>query len=162
MNRKSKIIKLKYKKTRLTKHGNYLILLFIKNILKKGKEYLALRIIHKVLFLLEYKFKCNSIKIIEQAVCNSQIDFKLNNSNILIEIDLYRSASMAIKNIITITKQRSKFSLVEKLFYAIIEAYYCKGEAVKKHQETITIANTYKLNLENDDHDYNNDDDMYF
>lgn len=154
MNRKTKNIKNKVIQFRGRKHCNLLKLLFVKNLLKNGKTYLATRIINKTLFLLEQKFQYDSLKILEEAVYNSKIDFNLksltanvNSLQIPIEIDSYRAINIGIKNIIALAKQHSTNSLSERLFSAILESFYKKGSAVQKRKENLQIAQKYKINL---------------
>lgn len=157
MTRTTKNIQIKSSQIKFTKHGNFLPFLFVKHILKHGKESLASRIINKTLFLLEYKLNCNSIKILEEAVFNAKIDFDLKPLtsksilvNLPLEIDPYRSINIGIKNIIALTKNKSKLSLSEKLFLAILDSFSKKGEAVKKRIENLQIANRYKTALSED------------
>jgi ribosomal protein S7 len=147
MNRKTKNIKIKFLKTKVFQKSNLLLILFRKHLLKKGKEVLAHKLLDKTLFLLELIFNCNSLKIVEQAILNSKIEFSiktLNSSKIPLELDSYRSINFAIKNIILATKRKSHFSFSERLAYAIIDAYNKTGEAVIKRLENIKLAQTYK------------------
>lgn len=157
MTRTTKNIQIKTSQIKFTKYGNFLPFLFVKNILKHGKESIANRIVNKTLFLLEYKLNCNSIKVLEEAVFNAKIDFDLKPItsksslvNLPIEMDSYRSINQGIKNIIALTNYKSKLSLSEKLFLAILDSFYKKGDAVKKCIENLQIANRYKTTLYED------------
>lgn len=154
MNRKTKNIKIHGIKTRFIKHGNLLQLLFVKNILKSGKNYLAIRVVQKAFFLVEHIFKQNYLKILESAVYNSRIEFDLKSITAKTsflklprEVDAYRAINLGIKNIIHLAKNFSKNSLSEGLCSAILETYYKKGSAVQKRKENLQIAQKYKTLL---------------
>jgi ribosomal protein S7 len=150
MNRKTKNIKIKFLKIKFFQNNNLLIILFRKQLLKQGKEALASKLLTRTLLCLNLIFNCNSLKILEQAILNSKIEFSiktLKSSKIPVELDLYRSINFAIKNIIIAAKRHSNFSFSERLVYSIIDAYNKTGEAVLKRNENIKLAQTYKTTI---------------
>lgn len=146
MNRKTKNIKLISFNAPLRLNGNLLQFLFIKKLLKRGKNVLATRILNTALFLLEHTLRINFSKILEFAVENAKIDFDIKaNTKSAIEVDPYRSINLAIKNIIDVANVASKGSFSEKLYFSILDAYFNKGAAVQKRTENLQLAFKYKV-----------------
>jgi len=135
------------------KHNSFLISLLIAKILKKGKTRLAHSIVLDTFLLIKEKTSQEPLKIFEKAVKNitpfvavktQYVKKKKSSYQVPFEVTRYRGTTLALRWLIKAAKNRSGRTISLKLASEIIDASKKLGNAVKKREETHSMAEANK------------------
>jgi small subunit ribosomal protein S7 len=132
-------------------YNSFLITLLTARILKKGKKRLAHSIVLEAFLLIKEKTSKEPIKLFEKAVKNTtplvevKTQYVKNSSyQVPFEVSRYRGTTLALCWIIKASKDRSGRTMSLKLASEIIDASKKLGNAVKKCEETHSMAEANK------------------
>ena len=134
-----------------SQYNSFLISLLTARILKKGKKRLAYSIVLEAFSLIKEKTSKEPIKIFEKAVKNTIPLVKVKahyvknvTHQVPFEVTRYRGTTLSLCWIIKAAKDRSGRTISLKLANEIIDASKKLGNAVKKREETHSMAEANK------------------
>ena len=141
-------------KTKIIKdieYNSFILYLLIKQLLKKGKQLLAKRIVYKTCLYIEEQTKKDAVKILEEAILKARPILKLKKTTkkqiqqISSELKPFRGILFAIRAIIHAIdfQKQSTFSI--KLANSIISTAHSIGNAVKQREKSLAVAKATKL-----------------
>jgi len=123
------------------RYGSVLISKFINNLMWDGKKSLAQKVFYQALDLIEEKTKEDGRSVFERAINNVKPLLEVRprrvggaTYQIPIEVAPRRKESLAIKWIIWAARDRSEYTMVERLAAEIIAASKNEGGAIKKRE----------------------------
>ncbi|MBM4159440.1 MAG: 30S ribosomal protein S7 [Ignavibacteria bacterium] len=133
------------------KYNNILVERFINSIMKKGKKQTARKIIYDAFDIIEEKTKNNPLETFNKAINNVQPSIEVRsrrvggaNYQIPTEIRPDRRLALAIKWILTFSRQRNEKSMSLKLANELLSAASGEGNSVKKKEDVHKMAEANK------------------
>ena len=117
------------------KYHDTLTAKFINGVMRRGKKSSAEGIFYHALDIIKDKTHSDPIKVFTQA---------MNNVKPLIEVRPERKVALAIRWIISFSKQRSEKTMEEKLSAELMDAANNRGAAIKKKEDTHKMAEANK------------------
>jgi small subunit ribosomal protein S7 len=132
-------------------YNSYLVNMLTKRILKSGKLNLAQNIVNGAFEIIRAKTNEDPLVIFEKAIKNSSpvVEVKArriggSTYQVPIEVSGFRATNLALRWIITYSKQRVGRSMAIKLANEIIDTSNEIGNTVKKKEETHRMADANK------------------
>jgi small subunit ribosomal protein S7 len=132
-------------------HNSYLVTLLITRILKSGKKTLAQNIVNKSFDIIKSKTNEDPLIIFEKAIRNASpiVEVKAkriggSTYQVPIEVNSLRSTNLALRWIITYSRQRIGRTISIKLASEIIDTANNIGNTIKKKEETHKMADANK------------------
>lgn len=145
MPRKGKVKK--RRKTADQFYNSTLVSQLINGVMIDGKKSLAARIVYESLEKIKKATKEDPLKTYEKAINNIKPLLETKSRRVggatyqvPVEVDEKRATSLAIRWLLTYSKQRPGKSFVERLSGEIMEAADNKGGAIKKREDTHRMA----------------------
>jgi small subunit ribosomal protein S7 len=133
------------------KYNDVLVGRFINNIMKKGKKQVAEKIVYRAFDIIAEKTKGDPLEVFTKAVNNVQPSIEVrsrrvggSNYQIPTEIRPDRKIALAIKWLITYSRQRGEKTMSQKLANEIMAASVGEGNAVKKKEDVHRMAEANK------------------
>jgi len=128
-------------------YNSTLISQLINGVMVDGKKSLAARIVYESLEKIKKTTKEDPLKTYEKAVNNIRPLLETKSRRVggatyqvPVEVDEKRATSLAIRWLLTYSKQRPGKSFVDKLSGEIMDAADNKGGAIKKREDTHRMA----------------------
>lgn len=132
-------------------YNEVLIGRFINNIMKKGEKRVAQKIFYDACEIIEKKTHTNPVEIFNKAINNVQPSIEVrsrrvggSNYQIPTEVRPDRRIALAIKWILTYSRERSEKSMALKLANEIMAASVGEGNSVKKKEDVHRMAEANK------------------
>jgi small subunit ribosomal protein S7 len=132
-------------------YNSYLVTLLITRILKSGKKTLAQNIVNKSFDIIKSKTNEDPLIIFEKAIRNASpiVEVKAkriggSTYQVPIEVNSLRSTNLALRWIITYSRQRIGRTISIKLASEIIDTANNIGNTIKKKEETHKMADANK------------------
>lgn len=133
------------------RYNDVLVGRFINNIMKKGKKQVAEKIVYRAFDIIAEKTKGDPLEVFTKAVNNVQPSIEVrsrrvggSNYQIPTEIRPDRKIALAIKWLITFSRQRGEKTMSQKLANEIMAASVGEGNAVKKKEDVHRMAEANK------------------
>jgi small subunit ribosomal protein S7 len=132
-------------------YNSYLVSLLTARILKSGKKNLAQNIVTAAFEIIEQKTNQDPLLIFEKAIKNASpiVEVKArriggSTYQVPIEVSAFRATNLALRWILTYSKQRGGRSMAIKLANEIIDTSNEIGNTIKKKEETHRMAEANK------------------
>lgn len=129
------------------KYNSVLVSQFINKLMQQGKKSTAQRIFYDALDLIEERAKRPGLEVFEQAVKNATPILEVKprrvggaTYQVPVEVRVERRLSLAIRWLVTSTRNRSGRSMAEKLASELMDAASNTGTTVKKREDTHRMA----------------------
>lgn len=123
------------------------IQVLIHHVLKNGKKSTATRIVYDAMDIIEDKLKKNPVDVMEMALKNVGPIMEVRprrvggaTYQVPMEVDPHRRLTLAIRWLMTATRNRTGRSFAEKLAAELMEAAENQGAAIRKKEETHKMA----------------------
>lgn len=123
------------------------IQVLINHVLKCGKKSTATRIVYDAMDIIEDKLKKNPVEVMELALKNVGPIMEVRprrvggaTYQVPMEVDPHRRLTLAIRWLMTATRNRTGRSFAEKLAAELMEAAENQGSAIRKKEETHKMA----------------------
>lgn len=120
-------------------------------VMRQGKKSLAERIVYGAFDIVASKTKKDPMEVFRKAVDNlrPQVEVKSrrvggSTYQVPVEVRSERRTALAIRWLISYSKQRSERTMREKLAGEMLEAFNNRGTAVKKREDTHRMAEANK------------------
>ncbi len=133
------------------KYSNRLVAKFINNLLKKGKKSTAESILYGAFNLIEKRMKEPPVEVFERAVNNVKpvIEVKSrrvggSTDQVPTEVVPSRRVALAIRWLITHSRERAEKTMREKLAAELMDAASNRGGAIKKRESVHKMAEANK------------------
>ncbi|MFH1537634.1 MAG: 30S ribosomal protein S7 [bacterium] len=141
----------KYKKEKKNvedpKYGDRVVGMTINAILRRGKKSVAERIVYGAFDEIEKKTGKDPTQVFSQAIRNIKPTVMVKSRRVggatyqvPIEVDSERGLAIAIRWLVSFSKERKGMSMERRLCEELIEASEGRGGAVKKRQDTHKMA----------------------
>lgn len=134
-----------------SKYNSVLVASFINGLMRRGKKSTAERIFYQALDLIEKRIKKPGLEVFEKAVEEIKPVLEIKSRRvggatyqIPVEVRGNRRLSLAIRWIVSYSKQRNEKNMVEKLAAELIAAFNKEGAAMKKREDTHKMAEANK------------------
>lgn len=128
-------------------YNNTQVAKFINHVMRKGKKFLARRIVYGAFDIVKEKTKLDPIEIFEQALKNAGPLLEVKSRRVggasyqvPVEVRPERRVSLAMRWIIQAAKSKKGKPMKEKLAEELIAAANNEGAAVKKKEDTHRMA----------------------
>ena len=132
-------------------YNSYLVSLLIARILKSGKKNLAQNIVNGAFEIIQKKTDQDPLLIFEKAIKNASpiVEVKArrvggSTYQVPIEVSGFRATNLALRWLISYSRQRVGRSMSIKLANEIIDTANDIGNTIKKKEETHKMANANK------------------
>ncbi len=133
------------------KFNSTLVTQFINNVVRRGKKRLAEGIFYDAISIVAERTGQDGLGIFKKAIDNVKPVLEVKsrriggaNYQVPIEVPADRRVSLAIRWLITYSKERSEKSMAEKLANEFIQASKNEGGAVRKKIDTHKMAEANK------------------
>jgi small subunit ribosomal protein S7 len=133
------------------KFGSDVVSKFINNLMVDGKKSVAERIFYDAMSVVEEKTGQPGIKVFEQALTNVKPAVEVKSRRVggatyqvPVEVRPDRRTALAMRWLITYSRQRSERSMSERLAAEMLSASRNEGSAVKKREDTHRMAEANK------------------
>jgi small subunit ribosomal protein S7 len=132
-------------------YNSFILYLLIQQLLKKGKQLLAKRIVYKTCLYIEEQTRKDALKILEEAIINARPILKLKKTTkkqiqrIPVELNAFRGILLAIRAIIHAIDSQKHLNFSIKLANSILSTAHGIGNAIKQREESLAIAKATKL-----------------
>ena len=133
------------------KFGNLVISKFMNSIMYAGKKSVAETIVYGAFDIIETKTKGNPIGVFEQALDNVMPTIEVRSRRVggatyqvPVEVRPERRTALAMRWLISFSRDRNEKSMSEKLAAEIVSASKGEGNAVKKKEDTHRMADANK------------------
>jgi small subunit ribosomal protein S7 len=133
------------------KYNNKLAAKFINNLLRKGKKSTAESILYGAFDIIEKKTKEQAVDLFEKAVNNVKPVIEVKSRRVggstyqvPTEVIPSRRVALAIRWLITHSKERTEKTMMEKLAAELIDAANSRGASVKKKESVHKMAEANK------------------
>lgn len=133
------------------KYGNRLVAKFINNLLKKGKKSTAESILYGAFTLIEKRMKEPPVEVFERAVNNVKPVIEVKSRRVggstyqvPTEVAPSRRVALAIRWLITHSRERAEKTMREKLAAELMDAASNRGGAIKKRESVHKMAEANK------------------
>ncbi|MDA9370479.1 30S ribosomal protein S7 [Gloeomargaritaceae cyanobacterium AH-226-B11] len=132
-------------------YNSYLVSLLTARILKSGKKNMAQNIVNGAFEIIQKKTDQDPLLIFEKAIKNASpiVEVKArriggSTYQVPIEVNAFRATNLALRWILTYSKQRGGRSMAIKLANEIIDTSNEIGNTIKKKEETHRMAEANK------------------
>ena len=132
-------------------HNSPLVSKFINCMMERGKKSTAEGIFYDALHIIEEKAKEPGIKVFKQAVENVKPLVEVRsrrvggaNYQVPVEVRADRRQALAIRWIISYSREKKGKPMAEKLAEELMDAYKNTGGAIKKKEDTHKMAEANK------------------
>jgi len=132
-------------------YGSQLVTRFINRLMYDGKKNVAERMFFNALDFLSEKTQEPALKSFEQAVENvkPQVEVKSRRVGgatyqVPVEVAPGRQVSLAIRWLITYSRNRGEKGMVQRLGAELLDAYHNRGGSVKKREDIHKMADANK------------------
>jgi len=133
------------------KYGNRLVAKFINSLLKKGKKSVAESILYGAFDLIEKRAKEQPVEVFERAVGNVKPVIEVKSRRVggstyqvPTEVVPSRRVALAIRWLITHSRERAEKTMREKLAAELMDAASNRGGAIKKKESVHKMAEANK------------------
>ena len=133
------------------KYGNITVAMLINKIMLHGKKATAERIVYDALDLVNKQMNTEPLTVLEQAIKNVTPLLQVKSRRVggatyqvPVEVEAERGLSLAMRWLISYTRERGGKSMAEKLAAEIIDAAQGQGATIKKRQDTHKMAEANK------------------
>jgi len=133
------------------KYHDRLVAQFINKIMERGKKSLAERILYKAFDIVESRTKQDPLNLFRTALENVKPILQVKSRRVggatyqvPVEVAPERRISLAMKWLVTYSKERSEKSMPEKLAAELIDAANNRGNSIKKKEDTHKMAEANK------------------
>jgi small subunit ribosomal protein S7 len=133
------------------KYSNRLVAKFINNLLKKGKKSTAESILYGAFNLIEKRMKEPPVEVFERAVNNVKPVIEVKSRRVggstyqvPTEVVPSRRVALAIRWLITHSRERAEKTMREKLAAELMDAASNRGGAIKKRESVHKMAEANK------------------
>lgn len=133
------------------KYGSPIVAKLINCIMLDGKKATAERIVYDALDLAGQQLKTEPLGIMDQAIKNATPLLQVKSRRVggatyqvPIEVKADRGLYLAMRWLITFSRERSGKSMAEKLAAEIVDAVQGQGATIKKRQDTHRMAEANK------------------
>jgi small subunit ribosomal protein S7 len=133
------------------KFNNRLVAKFINNLLKKGKKSTAESILYGAFNLIEKRMKEPPVEVFERAVNNVKPVIEVKSRRVggstyqvPTEVVPSRRVALAIRWLITHSRERAEKTMREKLAAELMDAASNRGGAIKKRESVHKMAEANK------------------
>ena len=133
------------------KYGDHIIAKFINDIMYDGEKSIAESITYGALDLIESRTKEDPVKIFKRAIENVQpmVEVKSrrvggSNYQVPVEVRPERRMALALRWIITFSRERQGRTMAERLAAEVLDAAQNRGGAVKKKEDVHRMAEANK------------------
>jgi small subunit ribosomal protein S7 len=133
------------------KYGERLVGKFINYLMKRGKRNIAESLLYKSFDIVSEKTKEDPVRVFKKAMDNVKPVLEVRSRRVggatyqvPVEVRPDRKAALAMRWLISYSKQRSGKSMVEKLAGEIMDAYNNRGASVKKREDVHKMAEANK------------------
>ena len=133
------------------KYNSRLVNLLIIRFLRRGKKFLAQKIVNDAFDIIEKRTKKNPLLIFEKAIRNVQpiteVKSKRKRGSVYqvpVPVSAYRAINLSLKWIVQATNKRAGKSVSVRLANELIDASNNTGAAVRKRDETHKMADANK------------------
>jgi len=130
-----------------TKFNSIHLQIFMQHVLKKGKRSLASRLVYQALDIVGERTGKNSIEIFDLALKNVSPAMEVRprrvggaTYQVPMEVSAERKLTLAIRWLLSATRERSGKSFSDKLASELIDASNETGAAIRKRDETHKMA----------------------
>ncbi|WP_297850057.1 30S ribosomal protein S7 [uncultured Corynebacterium sp.] len=128
-------------------YGSELVTQLINKILKDGKKSTAQRIVYGALEICREKTGTDPVGTLEKALGNIRPDLEVRSRRVggatyqvPVEVRPGRSTTLALRWMVTFTRQRRENSMTERLANEILDASNGLGASVKRREDTHKMA----------------------
>ena len=149
MRRGAKIHKFEVKPD--AKYNNVLVTRFINSLMSAGKKSTAERIFYAAMDLVENRTSQPGVNIFKQALTNLKPVVEVKSRRVggatyqvPVEVRPERRTALAMRWLISYSRDRNEKSMAEKLAAEVISASKGEGNAVKKKEDTHRMADANK------------------
>jgi len=133
------------------KYNDILVGRFINSIMKRGLKQTAENILYSAFDIIKERMNDNPLEVFKKAVSNVQPVLEVrsrrvggSNYQVPTEVRPERRTALAIKWILTYTRDKSGKSMAEKLANELIAAANNEGSSVKKKEDVHRMAEANK------------------
>lgn len=133
------------------KYGNQTITMFMNKLMKKGKKTTAQNIIYDAFDIIEKQTKKDPEEVFNEALKNSTPLLQVKarrvggaTYQVPIEVPANRGMAMAMRWLVSYSRERSGHSMAEKLAAELINASQGEGATIKKRQDVHKMAEANK------------------
>ncbi len=133
------------------KYHDTLVSRFVNSVMEDGKRMKAQKIMYDAFDIIENKTKASPLDTFKQAINNVQPSVEVrsrrvggSNYQIPSEVRPDRRVALAIKWILTYTRQRNEKSMALRLANELMAASVGEGNSVKKKEDTHRMADANK------------------
>jgi small subunit ribosomal protein S7 len=130
-----------------SRYGDVVVTKFINAIMLDGKKSLAENIFYSAMDKIEEKTGQAGIEVFRQAMENVRPQLEVRSRRIggatyqvPVEVRVERQQALCIRWLITYTRQRKEYSMIEKLSAELMAAANNEGASVKKKEDTYKMA----------------------
>ena len=128
-------------------YGSELVTQLINKILKDGKKSTAQRIVYDALEICREKTGTDPVGTLEKALGNIRPDLEVRSRRVggatyqvPVEVKPARANTLALRWLVTFTRQRRENSMIERLANEILDASNGLGASVKRREDTHKMA----------------------
>ena len=132
------------------KYGSQVISKFINSIMYDGKRAIAEKILYSALDKMKNKNQ-DPLKVFNSAIENVRPNLEVRSRRVggatyqvPVEVKSNRSQALALRWILDASRKRKNKTMLEKLFFELMDASQNKGSAVKKREDTHKMAESNK------------------
>ncbi len=132
-------------------YNSQLVTRFINSVMKDGKKTVAESIFYGALQLMEERTGDDPLKLFKRAVENTKPHVEVKSRRVggstyqvPVEVRAERQLSLAIRWLITFSRQRHEKTMMEKLAGEFLDAANNRGGAIKKRDDTHRMAEANK------------------
>ena len=124
---------------------------FINNLMRQGKKATGEKIIYGAFALVENRLKDDPLKVFKKALDNVKPTLEVKSRRVggatyqvPIEVRAGRSTTLALRWLVSYSRQRREKTMTERLMNEILDASNGLGAAVKKREDTHKMAESNK------------------
>ena len=130
-----------------TKYNSVLVAKFINRVMRDGKKSKAESIVYRAMEILAQKTSDDPLKAFEKAIDNVKPEMEVKprrvggaTYQVPMEVSPHRQLILATRWIVDAARGRGEKGMVNKLTAELLDAYYNRGGAVKKKEDTHRMA----------------------
>ena len=132
-------------------YRSVLVTQIVNKILQRGKRTLAERIVYEALDIVKDKTQGDPITTLKRAIENTKPALEVKSRRVggatyqvPIEVKPGRSTTLALRWLITFSRQRREKTMVERLMNELLDASNGLGASVKRREDTHKMAESNK------------------
>lgn len=132
-------------------YTNTTVQIIVNNLMKHGKKSLAYKIVYQSIEQIKGRSETDPIRLIEEAVANVTPSAvvkarRIGGSTFQMPISISpdRGKALGIRWILNASRARAGKSMISKLSNELLDAFKNQGNAIRKKQETLRMAEANK------------------